>query len=134
MSARQKPTGLCHDCSTPIAVGVRCTEHAEAHALVQRDAWRAQKRAANARRAAAGLCLDCPLPAVVGHRRCNKHMAKARAWVAARYRGRPGYVPRVIVDDSIDDLSGDRCRCGLRLPCHDCTSVVKEVERRRCVW
>lgn len=34
-------------------------------------------------------------------------------------------------DDTLDDTSGERCRCGLRLPCNDCTSIYKVIDRRR---
>lgn len=34
-------------------------------------------------------------------------------------RGNPQVIQQHLIDDQ-DDTSGDRCRCGLRLPCNQC--------------
>ena len=126
-------TGICHDCDRPVTCAVRCSEHAEAHAMAQRSACRSQKRAQVDRKIAAGICIDCRKPAVTGKRRCNEHLEKAKICAAVRVPGRK-YVRRTKNDDGIDDMSGERCRCGLRLPCNKCLPTLRElVEARRHV-
>jgi hypothetical protein len=39
--------------------------------------------------------------------------------------------PRDQTDYAVVDMSGDRCRCGLRLPCNGCLPSIEEVAYSR---
>lgn len=47
---------------------------------------------------------------------------------AALKRGQPYVAP---LEDEIDDVSGARCRCGLRLPCNNCVGRAETFLGRR---
>ena len=47
---------------------------------------------------------------------------------AALKRGEPYVAP---LEDGIDDTSGERCRCGLRLPCNNCVGRAESFLARR---
>ncbi len=73
------------------------------------------------------LELNCPLGSVYQAR--NKLRRPGETFAHSRL-GRPATGAK---PDWIDDMTGERCRCGLRLPCNDCipTSATYYAQQRR---
>ena len=106
-----------------------------------------------AQRIAANLCLKdgCNSPPTDGNRRCREHHIQYITYQRNYYRATSGksfdvadepilsFIPRKLKPkaeyqtdpDDVDDETGERCRCGLRLPCNDCTSIYKVIDQRR---
>lgn len=80
-----------------------------------------------------GQCVDCGSKAPPECRRCEPCKTKKADYmrdyyVAHRQNTEPKRLPKAprriapaeTEPDEVDDLSGARCRCGLRLPCNNC--------------
>lgn len=81
-----------------------------------------ERRALRAGRRMRGECVQCATKIVEFDKhgtpkaKCPKCRGRARLSMAVAR----GTAAKLCFDDLAVDTSGERCRCGLRLPCHSC--------------